>query len=415
MKTTVIGMDIAKHVFQFHAVDVDTAILSASSRSETMWLTSVKRERSLVVTEAMAKGAFLGIVGSNPGGLASGRMRWTDLTPPEWLDRDNQRIAELRTTGTLQPFEKEYFRKDGSRAAVLIGVAMFEAGESEGVGFVLDLSERKRAEAEARESERRYREVQMALAHSNRAATMGQLTASIAHEVRQPITAVATYASAASRWLGARPANLDEVRQALDGIVYEATRAGGIVSGIRDLVRKAPPRKDRVDINEAVREVIELTRGEAAKNDVSVLTALEDGLPLVLGDRVQSRQIMLNVIVNAVEARGATSQGVRELRNSTVADSSNGVAIAVQDSGTGLPPAADKRIFDSFYTTKENGLGMGLSICRSIVETHGGRLWASANAPHGAVFQFALPGGEVEHVPQIGLAVRVREVADLVD
>ena len=387
MKTTVIGMDITKHVFQFHAVDVDTAILSASSRSETMWLTSVKRERSLVVTEAMAKGAFLGIVGSNPGGLASERMRWTDLTPPEWLDRDNQRIAELRTTGTLQPFEKEYFRKDGSRAAVLIGVAMFEAGESEGVGFVLDLSERKRAEAEARESERRYREVQMALAHSNRAATMGQLTASIAHEVRQ----------------------------ALDGIVYEATRAGGIVSGIRDLVRKAPPRKDRVDINEAVREVIELTRGEAAKNDVSVLTALEDGLPLVLGDRVQSRQIMLNVIVNAVEAMGATSQGVRELRNSTVADSSNGVAIAVQDSGTGRPPAADKRIFDSFYKTKENGLGMGLSICRSIVETHGGRLWASANAPHGAVFQFALPGGEVEHVPQIGLAVRVREVADLVD
>ena len=225
---------------------------------------------------------------------------------------------------------------------------------------------------------------------------MGQLTASIAHEVRQPITAVATYASAASRWLGARPANLDEVRQALDGIVYEATRAGGIVSGIRDLVRKAPPRKDRVDINEAVREVIELTRGEAAKNDVSVLTVLADGLPLVLGDRVQLQQVMLNLIVNAVEAMGAAGTGPRELLISTAADSSDGVSIAVRDSGPGLPPAEIRRVFDPFYTTKENGLGMGLSICRSIVEAHGGRLWACTNEPRGAVFQFTVPVGRDE-------------------
>jgi PAS domain S-box-containing protein len=345
-----------------------------------------------------ANDAFLRIVGYDHEDLARGRMRWTDLTPPEWLDRDNQRIAELRTTGRLQPFEKEYFRKDGSRASVLIGVAMFEAGESQGVGFVLDLSERKRAEAEARESERRYREVQMELEHSNRAATMGQLTASIAHEVRQPITAVATYASAAVRWLGARPANLDEVRQALDGIVYEATRAGGIVSGIRDLVRKAPPRKDRVDINEAIREVIELTRGEATKNDVSVLTVFGDALPPVLGDRVQLQQVMLNLIVNAVDAMGATDTGPRELQISTAADSSNGVSVAVRDSGPGLPPAQIRRIFDPFYTTKENGLGMGLSICRSIVETHGGRLWACANEPRGTVFQFTLPVGRDEAV-----------------
>jgi PAS domain S-box-containing protein len=343
-----------------------------------------------------ANDAFLRIVGYDREDLVSGRMRWTDLTPPEWLDRDNQQIAELRTTGTLQPFEKEYFRKDGSRAPVLIGVAMFEAGESEGVGFVLDLSRRKRAEAEARESERRYREVQMALAHSNRAATMGQLTASIAHEIRQPITAVSTYASAASRWLGARPANLDEVRQALDGIVDEATRAGGIISGIRDLVRKAPPRKDRVDINEAVLEVIELTRGEAAKNEVSVLTVLGDALPLVLGDRVQLQQVMLNLIVNAIEAMGATGTGPREVLISTAADSSNGVSIAVRDSGPGLPPEEITRVFDPFYTTKESGLGMGLSICRSIVETHGGRLWACTNEPQGAVFQFTVPVGRGE-------------------
>jgi signal transduction histidine kinase len=145
--------------------------------------------------------------------------------------------------------------------------------------------------------------------------------------------------------------------------------------------------------------MIELTRGEAAKNGVSVLTVLGDGLPLVMGDRVQLQQVMLNLIINAVEATGATSTGPRELLICTAADSSNGLYVAVRDSGPGLPPTAIRRIFDPFYTTKENGLGMGLSICRSIVETHGGRLWASANAPRGAVFQFVLPRGEIEHVP----------------
>ncbi|HEV7802560.1 MAG TPA: PAS domain S-box protein, partial [Burkholderiales bacterium] len=230
-----------------------------------------------------ANDAFLRIVGYDRDDLASGPMRWTDLTPPEWLDRTKQRwVPQLKLTGTLQPYEKEFSRKDGSRVSVLIGAAMFEEGASQGVAFVLDLTERKRTEAEARESERRYREVQMELEHSNRAATMGQLTASIAHEVQQPITATALDASAALRWLRTNPPKLEEVRQALDRIVNEAMRAGGIVGGIRDLVKKAPPRKDSVDINEAVHEVLELTRGEAAKNGVSVLTVLGDGLPLVL-------------------------------------------------------------------------------------------------------------------------------------
>src|SRR5208337_836691 len=161
-------------------------------------------------------------------------------------------------TGSLQPFEKEYFRKDGSRVPVLLGVASLEEGENEGVEFVLDLTERKRAEAEARESERRYREMQMALAHANRVATMGQLTASIAHEVNQPIAAAVTNAQAALRWLGARPPDLEEVRQALARIVRDVNRAGDVIGRIRDLVKKAPPRTNSVDMNEAVREVIEL-------------------------------------------------------------------------------------------------------------------------------------------------------------
>ncbi len=293
----------------------------------------------------------------------------------------------------------ELTRPDGSRVSMLIGVAMLEEGGSQGVGFVLDLSERKRAEAEARESERRYREVQTERAHANPAATMGQITASIAHEVQQPIGAAAADASAALRWLGTQPPNLEEVRGSLDRIVKNAMRAGGIIGGIRDLIKKVPPHKDCVNINEAVREVIELTRGEAAKNGVSVLTVFGDGLPSVMGDRVQLQQVMLNLIVNAVEAMSATSMGSRELLISTTADSPNGVSISVRDSGPGLPPVEVKRVFDPFYTTKEHGLGMGLSIFRSIVEAHGGRLWASANAPRGTVFQFVLPGGEFEHTP----------------
>jgi PAS domain S-box-containing protein len=340
-----------------------------------------------------ANDAFLRIVGYDRDDLASGGLHWTELTPPEWLQRDREWwVPEIKVTGILQPFEKEYFRKDGSRVPVLIGAASFDESGRQGVAFVLDLTE-------ARESERRYREVQMELAHANRAATMGQLTASIAHEVQQPIGAAAADASAALRWLGTHPPNLEEVRQSLDRIVNNAMRAGGIIGRIRDLIKKAPPRKESVDINEAVRVVIELTRGEVAKNGVSVLTALGDDLPLVLGDRVQLQQVMLNLIVNAVEAMTATSNEQRELLISTARDSSNGVSIAVRDSGPGLPAAWNERVFDPFCTTKPGGLGMGLAICRSIVEAHGGRLWAGANEPRGAVFQFVLPSSGIEHAP----------------
>jgi PAS domain S-box-containing protein len=339
-----------------------------------------------------ANDAFLRIVGYDRDDLISGRLRWTDLTPPEWLERERREwVPALKMTGTLQPFEKEYFRKDGSRVPVLIGVASFEQRQNQGVAFVLDLSERKRAEAQARESERRYREVQMELAHANRVATMGQLTASIAHEVKQPIGAAAANAAAALRWLGAQPANLHEVRQALDRIVNDSMRAGDIIGRIRDFIEKAPSRKDSVDINEAVLEVIELTRGEALKHGVSVQAVLGEGLPLIRGDRVQLQQVMLNLIVNAIEATSATSEAPRDVLISTAADSAKGVSIAVSDFGPGLPAEGIKRVFDPFYTTKVGGLGMGLSICRSIVDAHGGRISAKPNVPRGAVFQFTVP------------------------
>jgi PAS domain S-box-containing protein len=337
-----------------------------------------------------ANDTFLRMVGYDREDLLAGRVSWADLTPPEWRDLDERAVEGLKTAGRLPPAEKEYFRKDGSRVPVLIGSAAFDDRRDEGVAFVLDLTEQKRAEAEARESERRYREMQMEVAHANRVATMGQLTASIAHEVNQPIAAAVTNAQAALRWLAARPPDLDEARQALGSIVKDANRAGDVIGRIRDIVKKAPPRKDRVDINGAIREVIELTRGEAAKQGAAVQTAFGEGLPLIEGDRVQLQQVVLNLIVNAVQAMGTVEQGPRELSITTDRAEPSGVLVAVKDSGPGLAPANLAQLFAPFYTTKADGLGMGLSICRSIIEAHGGRLWAT-NLPRGAIFSFTVP------------------------
>jgi PAS domain S-box-containing protein len=339
-----------------------------------------------------ANDAFLRMVGYDRKELVSGRMRWTDLTPAEWLYHGHQQwTPELCMTGTLEPVEKEYFHKEGHRVPVLVGSALFEERRNQGVGFVLDLTESKRAEAEARENERRFHQVQMELAHANRAATMGQLTASIAHEVKQPIAAMQINACAALRWLSARPLNREEARSALEHIIEDAKRADHIIGRVRDLFKKAPPRDDPVDINEAVNEVVELVRYEAAKHDVSVQTMLGEGLPKIRGDRVQLQQVILNLMVNAIESMSATSGGPRELSITTAGDLSNAVSVVVRDSGPGLPAQEVERIFDPFYTTKPGGLGMGLSICRSIVEAHEGRLEAKPNVPGGAVFQLTLP------------------------
>jgi len=267
-----------------------------------------------------------------------------------------------------------------------------ETGQPVNVGNVCrDITERKRAEAEALEKDGRYREMQMELAHANRVATVGQLTASIAHEVNQPVAATVTNAQAALRWLRAGVSNLEEVQKALTRIIKDGDRAGEVINRIRALINKAPPRRDRLGINGVILEIIELTRGEAGKNGISVLTELADQLPVVGADRVQLQQVLLNLIVNAIEAMGATDEGPRELLISTGEIESSGVMVAVRDSGPGLESAMLTRIFDSFYTTKQTGLGLGLSICRSIIEAHGGRLWASANQRRGATFQFTLP------------------------
>jgi len=253
------------------------------------------------------------------------------------------------------------------------------------------LTERRRAESEALESERRFREAQMELAHANRVAAIGQLTASIAHEVNQPIAATKVNAQAALRWLNRDVPDLEEARQLLARIVNDGDRAGNVVSRIRDLVKKAPPRMEPLQMNEAIGEVIELTQGEAMKNGISVQAQFAESLPAVTGDRTQLQQVMLNLILNAVQAMSEGDLTLRELHISTQANQSGGVLVSVRDSGPGIRPEGLDRLFDPFYTTRSAGMGMGLAICRSIVEGHGGRIWATANVPRGAAFYFALP------------------------
>ena len=241
-----------------------------------------------------------------------------------------------------------------------------------------------------RQASEALRETQAELAHVNRVTAMGQLAASITHEVMQPIAAGINGAQAALRWLSAEPPNLEEVREALGYTVNEGNRAIEVIGRIRALIKKAPPRKDAFDLNEAILEVVGLTRGEAVKHNISVQTQLAEGLPRIQGDRVQLQQVILNLIINAVEAMSSVPEGSRELVISTAKDVS-GVLVAVRDSGPGLVPESFERLFDAFYTTKADGMGMGLSICRSIVEAHGGRIWASRDFGQGATFQVTLP------------------------
>jgi PAS domain S-box-containing protein len=456
-----------------------------------------------------ANEAFLDMLGYNREDLVSGRLNRKELTPSEWRDADDQALVKLRATGTVQPREKEYLRKDGSRVPVLVGATTLAGKHEEGVAFVLDLSERKRAEYLVRQvfesspdrisivgrdhrwqrvnpaferrwgipteafigrhiadfigadgferakayydrcfageevsyaawfnlalDGRRYlavtytplrpdserveaalvvsrdltenmlasealREAQIALAHANRVTTMGQLTASIAHEVNQPLAAIVANAEACLRWLDRRTPDLNAARRSVEWIINDSNRASSVIRRVRALANKTSVEKLPLDVNDIVSETVALVQRELISHQVSLRAELAISPPMILGDRVQLQQVIINLVMNGIEAMQSVTDRSRELVIQSSQDETHSVTVSVTDCGPGISAEDADRLFTAFFTTKSGGMGMGLSICRSIIEAHGGRLSARDTLPHGATFQFTLPaiakGGE---------------------
>jgi len=251
-------------------------------------------------------------------------------------------------------------------------------------GLRAEMRERQRAEEALQKS-------QSELAHITRVMTLGELMASLAHEVNQPLAAVVTNAQACLRWLALEPPRPDEARAAVERIVRDSNRASEVIQRIRALVKKTDPQMVALDINDVIREAISLEQREMLSRQVSLRTELASALPPVLGDRVQLQQVVINLVMNALEAMAPVSDRPRDMLIRSQRDDSNEVLVVVRDSGTGIDSENSERLFNAFFTTKPTGMGMGLSICRSIIAAHGGRLWASPNADHGSTFQFTLP------------------------
>jgi PAS domain S-box-containing protein len=460
-----------------------------------------------------ANDAFLRMVQYDREDLQAG-LRWFDMTPPEWQEAHARYEAdELKATGMMQAREKEFFRKDGSRVPVLIGAACFEGQPNQGVAYIVDLSEQKRAEEALRRSEaylaeaqkqthtgswavdgksrevtywsdemfrlfgfepeqglplwdqrvqrihpedrdrfkmavartfdekvdcdiefrivkpdgtvrhmhgighpvlssteelvqvvgtmvditerklaeearERVRQLEADLAHTNRVNTMGELTASLAHEIKQPIGAAVTNAEACLRLIDRREPDLPEAREAALEMINDARRAADIIEHVRSLFRKGSSPQEIVDVNEVIREMVVMLQKEANRHSVTMRTDLTEGLPKVMADRVQLQQALMNLMLNGIEAIGDTT---RELSIRSQLGEGNQVLISVSDTGVGLPTGNTDEIFNAFFTTKSQGTGLGLAITRSIVESHGGRIWATANSGPGTTFQFTLP------------------------
>jgi PAS domain S-box-containing protein len=316
------------------------------------------------------------------------KKSWAEMTHQDDLAPDvvqfNRVIAGEIDGYTL---DKRWIRKDGRVIDTIMSAKCLRRADGSVdyfVGLVQDITERKR-------SEQALRAVQTQLVHMARVTTMGELTSSIAHEVNQPLAAVVTNGDACLRWLGNDPPNLDRARESVAGIIKEANRASEVIKRIRALAKKTPPQKTVLGVNEAIEETIDLVGAELARHHVLLLKELVPDLPAVFGDRVQLQQVILNLIANSIEAMEAVTERPRELFIGSKSIDDNRVLISVSDCGTGIGPESVDHLFEAFFTTKQEGMGLGLSISRTIVEGHGGRLSAIANKPYGATFQFTLP------------------------
>lgn len=334
-----------------------------------------------------ANDAFLDMIQYDRADLAAG-IRWFDVTPPEWQAvHAHEEAEELARTGKMQTREKEYFRKDGSRVPVLIGAACFEGNSRQGVAYILDLTERKRAEAAQLSAEEALRQASDELAKATQAASLAELSASIAHEVNQPLAAIVANSHACHRWLSAEPPNIERAKITAERIIRDATSAGEVVSRIRALFRQSTETRSSTALGNAVAEAMDLMAEEAARCRVRIDTEIEPNLPPVALDRVQVQQVLINLMRNGIEAM----KGTADARVLGLSARRRGDAVQTEISDRGRGVEHPGRIFDPFVTTKPQGMGMGLAICRSIVESHGGRLWTERNEPQGAKFIFTLP------------------------
>jgi PAS domain S-box-containing protein len=423
--------------------EVSSALVPAKGDAPAFFATVVvdvterkRAEEDLRHSEAyLAQGQRISQTGSWGWHVATGSLYWSEehyrifdydpeTTTPSYSlflerihpeDRFSLEKTLNRAVRDKSDFESEYRIVLPDRSIKFlrsVGEAQVNRfGELEFIGTVMDITQRRRAEEELRQKEASLREAQTELAHVSRLTTMGELAASIAHEVNQPLAGIVTNANASLRWLAGELPDLNEAREAVARIIRDGNRAGEIIGRLRALAKKAPPQKEWLDLNETIGEVIAMARSEIRRNRVLLHTDLANDLPLIAGDRIQLQQVILNLLINAIEAMGGVRDGLRELgvRSEKVLDiagrSEEGmlenkalthakwthVLVAVRDSGPGLDPEGIDRLFDAFYTTKSQGMGMGLAISRSIVEAHGGRLWATANLSQGAAFQFTLP------------------------
>src|SRR3954469_15439118 len=346
----------------------------------------------LLVSRAWSSIPELAEKGSLPTRWATSRLpkHIPDLTALEGDNRDDFLITVVNAgfrTGLVLPLLKD----NEVVGTISMGRKQVQPFNDKEISLFTDFAAQAAIALESTRRERQYREMQSELAHANRVATMGQLTASIAHEIKQPIATARNNARAALNFLNKSPPDVAEVREALTCIVDDTDRTSDVVDRIGSLIKKAPRRKEVVDLNTAILEVTALTRSEAAKTGVTVGTQLAGELPRIQCDRVQLQQVKLNLIVNAIQSMSDVEDGNRELQISTMSIEPEGVCVAVRDTGHGLRPESLPRLYEPFYTTKPDGMGMGLSICRSIIEAHGGRLWATNCEPRGALFQFTIP------------------------
>jgi C4-dicarboxylate-specific signal transduction histidine kinase len=308
-----------------------------------------------------------------------------------YLDRDPGVVIVVESLGARTSLLVPMLKEDELIGAITILRTEVQPFTEKQIELITDFAAQATIALESTRRERQYRKAHMELAHATRVATLGQLSASIAHELRQPLAAIVTSGNASLRWLTRQPPEIQEAGLAVEDIIKDANRASDVIGRIHNLITKNPARKELLDINAAILEVTALTHGEATKNEVTVSTQLAHRLPRIEGDRVQLQQVMLNLILNAIQAMSELRDGIRELHISTEHVQSEGVCAAVRDTGPGLGAENLGRLFEPFYTTKPNGMGMGLSICRSIIEAHGGRLWATGHSSQGALFRFTIP------------------------